>query len=701
MVSSPRVRAPAVSSATAPTWLYATAIFLGSFLLFLLEPMAARRLLPLLGGSAAVWVTCLIFFQFALLLGYLLAHALATRLPHRARMAAYTALLLLALLQTFSISPVALRSSTAHPILSVFWLLLAIIGLPFTALSMTTPLLQSLHAASAPAGSSYHFYAVSNLGSLLALVAYPWLIEPRLGLVAQSLLWRAGFIVLILICSSLVLHSLQDASSPHGRLQSSEAAGRDRSSIPQFRNSAIPQLLWLLLSACGAWLLCAVTNHLNQNIAAVPLLWVLPLIAYLLSFVWTFSGRFYPRRTMLAMLPALLLALGYFLVETDLTFGRGWLVFFFCVALFLCCAACHGELYRLRPPSAQLTRFYLIIAAGGMLGSMIVGIAAPILLPANYEFAGALLFLALLMLALLWRERVTWRLLWSATVIVVAMLAVRQVRSERAEAIAQARSFYGSLKVVESPAPAPDAPNQRTRALFHGTVLHGAEYFAGPQSALPFYGNDAGISLAVNLCCEQRRPRRIGVIGLGAGSLAAYAHRGDVIRFYEIDPLIARMASDYFTYMRASPAEVQLVLGDGRISLQNESPQNFDVLAVDAFSGGAIPVHLLTREAMQLYRRHLRPGGILAINITNVYLDLAPVVAAQAQAAGLQARYFESDVNYPGGYVVDWVLLTDDPNFLARPQIQRGQNITARPGLPLWTDDYNSLFSVFSLRQPQ
>jgi predicted membrane-bound spermidine synthase len=690
-------------------WLYGFAIFLGSFLLFLVEPMAARRLLPRLGGSAAVWVTCLIFFQSALLLGYLAAHAVATRLRPRAQIAIYGVLLLLCLGQTLAISNLDLHASTAHPILSVFWLLGALIGLPFTVLSMNAPLLQAWHSAHAGAGSSsYKLYALSNLGSLLALAAYPLLLEPRLGLHAQATLWRAGLVLFIVICA-VIFTRLWNFRQEVISVVSADASLLIPASTEtsKLRNPETwkPVFLWLLLAACGSWLLCAITNHLNQDVAAVPLLWMLPLIAYLLSFVWTFSGeRFYPRKWILLLMPLLLAALGYLLYQTDLTVGRGWLVFFFCVALLLCCVLCHGELYRRRPAPARLTAFYLTVAAGGMLGSIFVGIIAPVVFAANYELGGALVFLALLLLVLLWRNGTGWRLLWSATLVVVAILAVRQVLGERADAIAQARSFYGSLRILELPAAAANAPNQRTRALFHGTVLHGAEYFAGPQAATPFYGSNTGPAMAIDFCCPNRS-RRIGVIGLGAGSLAAYAHSGDTIRFYEIDPLIVKMARDYFTYMRASPAKVEVVLGDGRISLSQElangTSQNFDVLAIDAFSGGAIPVHLLTREAIELYRRHLRPGGILAINITNVYLDLAPIVAAQAVQAGLQARYFESDVSYPGGYVVDWILLTDNRDFLARPEIQRGLPISTRANLRLWTDDYNSLFPVFSLRRQE
>jgi hypothetical protein len=692
-------------------WLLGSAVFTGSFLLFLIEPMAARRLLPLLGGSAEVWITCLIFFQCALLLGYLGAHALATRLPRRTRALIYSTLLGACLLHGQFIGRVELAASTAHPVLSVFRLLAVMIGLPFFALSMTTPLLQSWQAGEAMAlntaqlaAPSYRFYAFSNFGSFLALVVYPWLLEPRYGLRAQNLLWRIGFAVFAVTCATIFFGNFRDLS-PNAAPE--PGAGSLNEAPPR----AAHRVLWFLLAACGTLLLCAITNHLNQDVAAVPLLWILPLIAYLLSFVWAFSGdRFYPRRWFLLFLPVILFAAGYAIVQTDLNLALGWWVLFFCVVLLYCCMVCHGELHRLRPAPAHLTSFYLTIAAGGMIGSVFVGMVAPVIFRANYELACGLVLLALLAVVIAWREGIAWRVLGFTSLAAVVVLGGKQIANNRNGALALARNFYGALRVVETratpespltnPPATPGSPNTNAdstfRALFHGTVLHGAQVI-GSTRATPFYSPDSGIAMAIDLCCGQR-PRRIGVIGLGAGSVAAYSRAGDVIRFYEIDPLIEKMATEYFTYLHDSPADIQIILGDGRVSLAQQPSQQFDVLAIDAFSGGAIPVHLLTREAIELYLRHLRPGGILAINITNVYLDLGPIVEAQARRAGLHAFFFESAVNYPGGYVVDWVLLSNNQTLLSRPEMERGQALDPQPGLRIWTDDYNSLFPVFSLR---
>ena len=691
----------AVPSPAPRNGLYSSAIFAGSFLLFLIQPMAARRLLPLLGGSAAVWITCLIFFQFSLLLGYLAAHVLATHLRKRTSALLYSSMLLASLLQAFLLKP-ELPASTAHPVASVFLLLTAYIGLPFLALSMTTPLLQAWHAAESEtqrlfsrvtppstAISTYRFFAVSNLASLLALIVYPWLLEPRFGLAVQNRFWRVGFVLFALLAAIIIWRA------PRGATFALTGPVTGREKREDVARGAAGPVLWFLLAACGTWLLCAFTNHLNQNVAAVPMLWVLPLMAYLLSFVWAFIGeRYHSPRWLLLALPFVLIATTYSFYRSDFSVAIGLLLLFFCVALLLCCLFCNAELYRMRPAPRHLTSFYACIAAGGMTGSAFVGIAAPLLFPTDYELPGGLVFLSLLALVLTWRRGNVWRLIFSTTLLLVGVLTGKRIVEQRRDVVAQARTFYGALRVVE------DHPLHAawSRALYHGTVLHGAQFFGSGRGTVPFYGHDSGIALAIEGCCPQRS-RRIGVIGLGAGSLAAYAARGDTIRFYELDPLVIRMAVDFFTYMRDSPGAIQVIPGDGRLSLASETPLAFDVLAIDAFSGGAVPLHLLTAEAFDLYRRHLRWGGVLAINITNDYVDLAPIVAQQAERVGWQTRYFESSVNYASGeYVVDWVLLTDNQEFLLRPEIQNGQPLAQRAGLRLWTDDYNSLFPIFSLR---
>lgn len=693
--------------------LYAAAIFLGSFLLFLLEPMAGKRLLPLLGGSSAVWTTCLVFFQTALLLGYLCAHWVV-RLPARAQASAYAGMLMAGLAQGwFALNP-ALHASTSHPIASVFLLLSVLIGFPFLVLSTTGPLLQSWYAQSFASGTAslrrlappYRLFALSNFGSLLALAMYPWLIEPHFNLRTQGLIWLWGFLGFSLACCGIM--SLGRGAQPPsaGIPSASTEGGDDLSPLPCVRD----RMLWLLLAACASLVFCAVTNQLCSNIAAIPLLWILPLAVYLLSFVVAFSrGAWYPRllslripvlgvsvarMTLLSFLAVTLVWVGRMLRETRRVPPIRVSVVSYCLALFVICLFCHGELHRLRPSPRHLTSFYLLIAAGGALGSLFVGVLAPLIFRANYELVCGLVFAAMMALAVTWNDPIGWRLLWSALTVFTVVLVAVQARNLRMDAIVQLRNFYGTLRVTQEFAP--PAANY-TRRLYHGMVEHGNQVFSADlrRSPTSYYGHDSGVGLALDFCCGDRE-RRVGIIGLGTGTLAAYGRKGDVFRFYDINLLVVRLAHNLFTYLRESPATIQIVEGDARLSLAAEPPQHYDVLVVDAFSGDAIPVHLLTSQALDLYRRHLQPGGILAVHVSNKFLRLAPVVAEEAEHAGLQTAYIRSDDDEDTAtYSADWVLVTANREFLARPQIAGASSkIDSVPGLRLWTDDYNGLLPI-------
>ena len=685
------------------TVLYATAIFLGSFLLFLVEPIAGKRLLPLLGGSAAVWTTCLVFFQTMLLLGYACAHWVATRLRPRAQALVYSMLLLAALAQAwFSLHP-HLQASTLHPIASAFLVLTTLIGLPFFVLSATNPLLQSWYsrafAKAAVSGTAsetvvevmtppYRLFALSNFGSLLALVLYPWLLEPRLSLGMQSRGWVVGFVFFAAACAAIVWST---AGSRASSLRTSNvAAGID---VPP---TAVHRVLWLLLSACGSVLLCAFTNHLSQNVAPIPLLWIVPLIAYLLSFVWAFNGsRLYPRKFMLALIVLFLGGIAAKLYLTDrLTTPIWFTILFYCFCLFLFCLACHAELYRLRPSPRHATAFYLTIAAGGALGSVFVGIFAPLFFSANYELVCGLVFITLLLIAVTWDSGPFHRIVWSAATMGCVFLAFFQMRQNARGAMDQLRNFYGTLRVTEE---LESETTAYTRTLYHGTIQHGTQVFSNELRMTPttYYGHNSGVGLALDYCCGSH-PRRVGIIGLWTGTLAAYGRSGDVFRFYDINPLVEKIARNRFTYLRETPAKVDVVLGDARLSLEAEPPQNYDVMVVDAFSGDAIPVHLLTQEAIQLYMRHLRPDGILAVHVSNQFLNLPPVVRQEAESAGLKSVLVASEGDDDiGVYNADWVLVTNNADFLALQQVSdAGTQITPLPGLRLWTDDYNSLLPL-------
>jgi spermidine synthase len=675
------------------TFLYAAAIFLGSFLLFLIEPIAGKRLTPLLGGSAAVWITCLVYFQTALLLGYLCAHWLAARirLGAKGKAAIYTAVLALALVQgCWAVQP-DLHASTMHPITSVFLLLTILIGTPFVILSATNPLLQAWYALgySGDGGmrAPYRLFALSNFGSLLALVIYPWWMEPRLSLREQSLIWLVGFVVFaIAVCGVLWTSAARVPSQA-------------RETTYEIYETAKPSLqdksLWLLLPACGSLLLSAFTNHLSQNVAAIPLLWIVPLISYLLSFIWAFNGeRYYPRYSMLGFLAVFLGSVAYMMTEPSMSMPITATVVFYCLALLIICVVLHGELYRLRPAPQHTTSYYLMISAGGALGAIFVGMLAPLVFRANYELVCGLMLTCVLILAVTWNSGVLARLLWTAAVIGMCVVLVLQARKYGKDAIVQLRNFYGTLRVTQEFEP---PSGTYTRTLIHGTIQHGTQIFSEELRTSPttYYATDSGVGMAIEYCCGNRR-RRVGVVGLGAGTLAAYGRQGDVFRFYDINPLVPRLANSLFTYLKDSKAKTEIVMGDARLSLAAEEPQHYDVLVIDAFSGDAIPVHLLTREAIELYRRHLTPEGILAIHVSNQYLRLAPVVREQADQAKLKTAFIISEENEEtGAYSSDWVLVTENEEFLNRDEVKKASTeIQAISGLRLWTDDYNSLLPL-------
>ncbi|HEY1502280.1 MAG TPA: fused MFS/spermidine synthase [Acidobacteriaceae bacterium] len=658
--------------------------------------MAAKRLLPALGGSSAVWITCLVFFQVALLLGYLYAHWLGGRPSARSAVSLHIALLVVAaVLLALGYRP-DLSSAAGHPLAAIFRALTLTIGLPFLLLSATSPLLQLWLARQANSGVPWKLFALSNAGSLLALVLYPTLIEPHLSLVVQRKAWTCGFGLYAVLCALI-------AWSARGAQTTSPA----RANVPNTRISSRTRLLWFLLPAGAAIQLCAVTSHLSQNIAAIPLLWVLPLGVYLLTFIIAFEAP--PVRFMWVvtrLLIVLLAALAWILSKTDVTLPIQISIGFFLAELFFACLFCHVETYVLRPRDpAESTLFYLLIAAGGAAGTIFVGIICPLVFDANYDVALAFLTTAALALIVLWNHGWAQRLLWGAgTACLLALVVMLHIVYARSTLVEE-RNFYGALRVRESHVP-PQAETVRT--LLHGTIEHGTQWFA-PQfrrNPTTYYATDSGVGLALRFCCDERNgengARNIGVVGLGAGTLAAYGKPGDRMRFYEINPAIRPIAENLFTYLRESGAQISFADGDARISLVNEAPRNFDVLVIDAFSGDAIPIHLLTTQAMAVYRRHLATGGILAFHVSNQYLDLVPEVAALAAASGMEARLVDTPPQESRGeYRATWVLVTNNAEFLADPQIAAfARRIPARPGLRAWTDDYSSLLPLLQWRMP-
>jgi hypothetical protein len=672
--------------------LYGATIALGSFLLFSVEPMAAKRLLPVLGGSSAVWLTCLFFFQTMLLAAYgYVFWALRSKALRGRGLGSLHMVLLAAAVISLALPEHGTTQAVRYPATMIFLTLLRSIGLPFFLLGTTAPLLQAWFAEREQRPVPYGFYALSNLSSLLALVAYPLWFEPHLTLHAQRLTWQAGFVVYAALCAAVTAQMRSWAPGiDAARTVSDEAAVGEHE--PRFR-----RLLWFALPAVGAAQLCAVTSHLTQNVAAIPLLWVVPLGVYLLSFVLAFEfAALYRRWVVVRVLAVLLASLGYLLSKMGVDVPILMSIGFFVTELLVACWFLHAELYALRPQGSRAasrsTAFYLSIAAGGAAGTFFVAVVSPLVFRSNYDVPIAFALTAAAALAVTWASGWQQRMLWTvATLLGFALLVVLRVEYGH-DSLVRLRNFYGTLLVRETHTP-PQAVTART--LVNGSIQHGVQWFADDFRRVPmsYYAEDSGVGLALHNCCGER-PRRIGVVGLGAGTVAAYGRPGDTIEFYEINPLDEDVAREVFTYLRDSRAKVTIVSGDARISLAHQRPQGFDVLVVDAFSGDAIPVHLLTAEAMTLYRSHLAAGGVIAFHVSNQYLDLAPVIGRLAAANGMEAQEVHTAANEQRGELqAAWVLVSARREFFEAPEVARAGVPVAASGT-LWTDDYSSLLPL-------
>ena len=678
--------------------LYSLTVAVGAFLLFLLEPLFAKMILPRFGGSSAVWSTCLVFFQSALLLGYYYADVLTRRLGPARQASTHIALLIVSL-TLLPVAPHAVLSSSSsyHPAFHILVLLTASIGLPFVLLSATSPLIQAWKSRASAA--AYHLFAISNFASLVALSSFPFLVEPRLSSHRQAQLWSTLYGVFVVLCSLAAWFSNREgavdaiqAAEKATQFQETAAAG----TVAEAPSPRRDWILWLALSACGSVLLLATTNHLTEDVAPVPLLWVLPLALYLLTFTMAFARRsLYSRWLTIRLVAVMLGSLGYAIYDPSFTESVQVAVPLFCMGLFICCLFCHGELARLRPASERLTTFYLAVASGGALGAIFVGLIAPSLFAATYEYPLSLCFTALCAAAVLWQTGWTSRAFWTvATAALVAVLAYHVHAYER-NSILVVRNFYGGLRVQLHY----DWLKRPYHTLYHGMIEHGAQFVDAPKSADPitYYARNSGLGLALDFFGQPSR--HIGVVGLGAGTIAAYARRGDELRYYEINPLIVRIADEQFSYLRnarATGADLAVRLGDARLSLLADESERFDVLVIDAFSGDAIPVHLLTREAVSLYLQRLKPDGILAIHTSNTYLDLNPVVKLLADDAGCEARLISnSDDQRRLIDAADWMLVTRNQDFLLKLDETTLQDpIDVSPNLRVWTDDSNNLFQI-------
>lgn len=672
---------------------YLATIFLSSFLLFLVQPLVARLILPWFGGSAAVWTTCMLFFQALLLAGYAYAHGAVGRLAPRTH--AWLQLALLA--AAVALLPIAPDEAwkpegSESPVLHILLLLGAAVGLPYLLLAATSPLVQVWYARTHPGRDPYRLYAVSNLASLAALISYPLLVEPWLTNAEQVAAWSWLFAAFALSCATLAWRARHGGRGP---APGAEASHPETSAAPTRGEIAY----WLAFSTTGSVLLLAVTNHLTQNVASIPLLWLAPLTLYLLSFVITFSGRaLYRSGPWSPAVLVVLAAMAWLLADKRLQFELGVQLAVFLPGLFLACVFCHGELYARRPGARHLTMFYMVVSAGGALGGLLVAVGAPLAFNGYHELGVGLVALGVLAARRYASLGRLARLASLATVMAVAGCATYDALRHHQDVRVAARGFYGVLRVK---AYGSSGEEGELRRLLHGAIMHGEQYVGGTLRAMTttYYQSSSGIGAA--LLSKSGQAVHVGVIGLGVGTLAAYGHEGDRYRFYDIDPRVIEFARTQFTYLADSAAKIELVLGDARLALERETPRHFDVLAVDAFSGDAIPVHLITREALATYLRHVKPEGIVAFHLSNRFLDLVPVVARLARENGAQAVLVR-DVPAAGsrGARSDWVLVSRDPAALAHEDLRQAGAVAAkdRAELRSWTDDYSNLVQILKSR---
>jgi len=669
--------------------LYISTIFLSAFLLFQIQPMIAKMILPWFGGAAAVWITAMLFFQTVLLLGYLYAHWSIRWFNHRTQFAVHAFLLsaslfLLPLTPALSWKP----AGSEEPIARILGLLTVSVGLPYFLLSTTSPLLQAWYARNFQTAIPYRLFGLSNLSSLLGLLAYPFLVEPAFTLRQQSEGWSVAFAVFVILCLIVAIVSSGNEATEAAAPQDKKKVARAALHPPRIRE----QIIWLLLSCCSSSLLLAVTNHLTQNVASVPFLWILPLSLYLLTFVICFDyEQFYNRKIFSWLLMFALAGMTYGLTSWGSHTSLKLIIPVFSGGLFLCCMFCHGELVQRKPAPRYLTSFYLMLSVGGALGGLLVGLIAPRVLNGFFELNLALVACAILLLFLLPHRQ--WKAAAAGSFVVVLFVttsAYSNITAFERAPLVMARNFYGVLRVLKSDV----GTGSESRLLVHGFINHGKQFVATDRRRdhTSYFGPESGVGLAIKAL--RRSPIKAGVIGLGAGILASYAEPGDVFHFYEINPLVETIARDQFTYLSDALGKVDVVIGDGRLSLEREPNQHYDLLVVDAFSGDSIPVHLLTRQAMELYFRHLKTTGILAIHISNRYLNLAPVVEQLSRSLEKYVVLIEnSDDQNRGVYRSQWVLITSAP--LRSSNILRvAKNIPISPNLRIWTDDYSNLFQI-------
>jgi hypothetical protein len=646
------------------------------------QPIIAKQILPWFGGSAAVWTTCLVFFQSVLLAGYAYAD-LTTRLGARRQALLHVALLAISLACLPIIASGAWKpQGDEEPISRILLLLGATIGLPYFLLSTTTPLVQSWYWRRFRSAVPYRLFALSNFASLLALLGFPLLFEPVLDLRQLGWGWSILFGSFAFLCAGTAWMSM------NGFEPEAKASARPAVTSVSLKD----QLLWLALSAMGSVMLLAVTNHVTQNVSSVPFLWVLPLALYLVTFILAFDHpRWYKRPVFLAALPLLLPAMAFYIPSLDLRVAAP----LYMAGMFVACMVCHGELALLKPDPAHLTRFYLMMSLGGALGAVLVAVVAPLVLPGYFELGIALILLGALF-ALRVRGFASWGVL--AVLGATIVLVVKGAHDYASGIRVMERDFYGVVRTADHLSPVP------YRSMYHGAIMHGGQLLGDSFRNTPadYFSPDSGYGRVFTSLREMNpgQPLNVGVIGLGAGVIAAWMKPGDQLAFYEISRRVVDIARREFTFLSDTPAKTSLVMGDGRLSLEREPARGYDVLGIDAFSGDSIPMHLVTREAMALYVKHIKPDGVIVFQATNRYIDLLPVVKRLAAEFGLEALNVSDSPDAEDGpeywySSTDQVIVTRNKKVLEWPRIaEAAEEIEDRPDLPVFTDAHHNLLRI-------
>ncbi|HEU4603643.1 MAG TPA: fused MFS/spermidine synthase [Steroidobacteraceae bacterium] len=674
-------------------FLYATTVTLSACLLFLVQPLIAKMILPWFGGTSSVWIATLLFFQVCLLCGYAYAHGLS-KLAARRQVWIHSGLLLL----SCALMPILPAESWRtqqfdNPALQILLVLTSTAGLPSLLLSASSPLIQTWYVRRYASPIPLWLFALSNFGSLAALLSFPLLFEPTFDTHTLAIVWSIAFVGFALLCIWTGWRSRAfDTAAPI-------------ESIAHSKPAALQMLLWILFAACASALLAATTVQLTTNIAPIPLLWVVPLAIYLLTFIVNFRAKPLYRRTPFFMMMVVALGcLAWLYANSETQQDIATVIPMYLGSLFVVCMGCHGEIALRAPAPAYLTRFYLLIAFGGALGGAFVTLLAPMLFDSYLELPILIFVTAELMVYAQWRRRGATLVLWPLRIAMIAgVLALagylfRAEEQSRAYSLNLKRDFYGVLQVREYV----EAARPR-RTLVNGTIRHGYQFVEPTLRLLPtsYYSQSSGVGRAL-LAKQKAGPMRVGVIGLGVGTLASYARSRDRYSIYEINPDVLDIAQHDFTFLQAAQdrsADVKILLGDARLTLESQAPMEFDVLAVDAFSSDAVPTHLLTNEAFALYARHLKPDGVLAIHVSNKYLNLEWVCERAAHKIQRTAKLV-ADGATPLSDASYWVLITSDEELWHDAEFADAQivDIKVPDDFKGWTDRYSSVWAVLKLR---